>query len=95
MGRHMDPGPVSSERLYQDKDGNLTTDRATGVKLVAAAGAPISPEFHDQVRQHLAAQEAEGGTDQQRKPAASREAAVRAEEAEGRAEVKTGEPKRK
>jgi hypothetical protein len=100
MARVGTAGPTSPERLYLDKDGNITTDRAAGVKLVAAAGAPISPEFHDQVNQYLAAQEPEAnrGAGDKRRAAPARE---EAEEAEGRAEVTTlpkreeaAEPKR-
>jgi hypothetical protein len=95
MARPSEPGPVSSERLYVNDKGELTTER--GGRLVAAPGAPIAPEFHDQVKQHLAAQEAEAkdGAGDERKPAARREAAPRATaEAEGR-EVKreADEPK--
>jgi hypothetical protein len=90
MARQTDPGPVSSERLYL-KDGEITTEK--GGRLVAAEGAPIAPEFHDQVKQYLAGKEAESGAGDERKPAASREAAPRATaEAEGR-EVKADEPK--
>jgi hypothetical protein len=89
MARVGTAGPVSQERLYLDKDGNITTDRAAGVKLVAAAGAPISPEFHDQVNQYLAAQEPEAN----RGAGDKRRAAPAREEAEAPKEVTTA-PKR-
>jgi hypothetical protein len=90
MARHTDPGPRSNERLWLNSKGEITTKK--GGVLVAAEGAPIAPEFHDQVNEYLTGKEAEGGTGDERKPAAAREAAVRAEKAEGRAEVAKAEP---